>query len=412
MSVRKRLTLYHDASRGGQKQWSIWIEDGIIVCVEWGLVGMKLQTSRDMVGTKGVEGTKSFKSQEQVAQETYDRLVRKKREAGYMEHGATVEEKDYLTALDKHFVPAKPENDVEQDELEDLFHQGVLQIQRKRDGRRHLVLITRTGDVRIYSRRMEELTSNLPRLREGIKFLRLPHGSILDGELIVDRAGHDDFRATATFTNSKTDAEKSSAREAELPVRFMVFDVLWWGGEPVWQLPYHERFRLLSFATGLDDGTTLQHPTVLTCSLREAQETAKTAKWEGLVMWRLNEPTNVRTAGGPPKRAGAIKWKPIAEKDVIATGYEMGSGNMSDRIGALYIQEYAPDGSIRDCGKVGTGFDMQTRKDALKWKYPVVISVEYDKQEPEGKLRFPVFMKLHEDKVPEDCIGPELDADE
>jgi predicted DNA-binding WGR domain protein len=79
-----KVTLFHAASKGGQKQWSIWIEDdAITVTVEWGLVGGNLQKSSDTTKPKGKVGTKAYKDERQCAQENYDRQIRKKREEGY-----------------------------------------------------------------------------------------------------------------------------------------------------------------------------------------------------------------------------------------------------------------------------------------------------------------------------------------
>ena len=47
--------------------------------------------------------------------------------------------------------------------------------------------------------------------------------------------------------------------------------------------------------------------------------------------------------------------------------------------------------------------DAETRKAALKWKYPCVNAIEFDSQEEDsGKFRFPVFTKRHEDKTVKD----------
>lgn len=414
----KKLTLYHESSSGtGFKQWSIWMEaDKKTVTVEWGKVGHTLQTSSDTAVPKGKPGTKSYMDEFACAQFNYDRQIRKKREEGYRETMDDADVQDLFSGLTKRFVPAKPRNDVDVDALLKLEAKGKLWIQRKRDGQRHLVLITSKGDVRIYSRRMDDMTGHFPLLCAKIKSLNLPKKTILDGEVLIDRDGKDDFRAVGTITRSK--AAKGAEREAKLPVRFMAFDCLYYAGKPVWEQPYEYRYHEV-LCNHLPVGEWEGHgpvfvPPVLNeqgITLKKLMKGAKSMKWEGLVCWLWEDPTLVRD-GGKPKRTGCIKWKPKQEQDFIATDYFLGSGELSDVVGGFYIQEYAPDGSIRDCGKVGTGLDAQMRKDALKWKYPCVLSVEFDKQEPEGKLRFPVVLKKHEDKTPDECIGKELDGDE
>lgn len=411
----EKLTLLHAASKGGQKQWSIWCEpDGKTITVEWGLVGKKLQTSSDTAVPKGKVGTKAFKDEYVCARENYDKQIRKKREEGYSETGTTAPtdgtKRDYLMGLDKQFVPAKPRQDMS---LPDLvaFDPSSIIIQRKRDGRRHLVLKTTDGRIRIYSRRMEELTNHLPGLRQKLEALSIPNGTILDGEIIVDRDGVDDFRAVGTFTNPKSNPVETAKREAALPVRFMVFDVLFYSGAPVWKEGYASRFQLVH---SLVPGGDIFAPTNLPGSLFDWTQVAKEKKWEGLVVWFAYDSTFVRD-GGKPKRCGCAKWKPTIEKDVIAVSYFLGSGELSNVVGGFNIAEYVMVGGrleMRDCGKIGTGLNAQDRVEALTWDYPCVIAIEADRQEPEGKFRFGVFLKKHEDKTPDECIGEEIESED
>ncbi len=403
----KKVTLFADSSKGGKKQWSIWIEqDKTTVTVEWGLVGMKLQTSSDPAKPKGKEGTKAYRTEQECALENYTRMIKKKREEGYLEKNEAPAEADWMVALDKNFVPAKPRNDMEFAELQEMHQNSLIWVQRKRDGQRHLVLKTKTGDIRIYSRRLEDMTDNFPILRAALKKLKIPNGTILDGEIIVDRDGRDDFRAVATMTKSKP--EKSALREEELgdAVRFMVFDCLYFAGKPIWEKSYEYRYTevLLNYIPA--DGKVFYADT-LDETLASIYKKAKKLKWEGLVCWFAFEPTLVRN-GGKPKRIGCAKLKPVMDIDVIATGFEYGSGEQSDLVGAVLLAEYGPDGKLRECGKCGTGFDMATRKEALKWKYPLVIKIEADKQEASGNFRFPVFIACHEDKTPDECVGVDL----
>jgi bifunctional non-homologous end joining protein LigD len=417
----KKLTLYHESSGGGFKQWSIWMEkDRKTVTVEWGKVGCTLQTSSDTAKPKGKEGTAAYMDEFACAQFNMDRQIRKKREEGYRETMEDADTQDLFAGLTKRFVPAKPRNDVDDDKLRELDYQGKLWIQRKRDGQRHIVLITKTGKVKIYSRRMDDMTAHFPLLCEVIGSLGFPKKTILDGEILIeDRSGADNFRAVGTITRAKP--EKAAQREASLiqSLRYMVFDCLYFAGKPVWEQPYEYRYHevLCNYLPVADEKLdTTENPVFVPQILNGVgvtMERAKAEGWEGIVCWLWEDTTEVRD-GGKPKRTGCIKWKPKREQDFIATGYFLGSGELSNVVGGFTIAEILPDGSgkWRDCGKVGTGLDAQMRKDALKWKYPCVLSVEFDKQEPEGKLRFPVVLKKHEDKTPDECIGRELEGDE
>lgn len=420
-----KLTLYANASKGGKKQWSIWIHtaaDGTpIVHVEWGLVGGTLQRSADPVTKgKGKEGTKSYKTPAQVAQDNYDRQVRKKREEGYLAEGETAVAADYFTALDKNFVPAKPIQTFTLDDiLKDIDKNGGEQnyiIQRKRDGRRHLVLKTRDGKIRIFSRRMEELTDHLAELRDEFMFLNIPNGTIIDGEVLLTRGDKDDYKATGQFTNPASDPTTARGRIHTLVnkegarLRFMPFDVLFYNEAPMWQSPYEMRFKLLVDIFQPFASTYFVLPETFT-NFAAARHLVQENGWEGLVLWRKHEPTIVRM-GGQPKRVNCIKWKPIQEGDFIAGGFFNGSGEFSNVAGGLYLSQYAPDGTMRECGKVGTGFNTEMRHEILTWEFPCVVEVEYDRQEATGKLRFPVFLRKRDDKDVKECVGVELDAED
>jgi ATP-dependent DNA ligase len=247
--MTNKLTLFHDASKGGKKQWSIWIEpDGVTVTVEWGLVGHTLQRSSDRAKVKGKVGTKAFKDEAACALENYERQVRKKRESGYVEADAPVVHRDVLVSLDKNFVPAKPIMDYTEDDIRRLDGQGRLVFQRKRDGRRHLALIDKTATISIYSRRMEDLTGHLAFIVDELDGMPFPPGTILDGEIIIDNEGTDDFPTVGSFTNPATKPIDAIRTAAKYNVRFMLFDVLYLGGVETWKQPYSERYALLQHA--------------------------------------------------------------------------------------------------------------------------------------------------------------------
>ena len=402
-----KVTLFHDASNGGQKQWSIWVEnDRTTVTVEWGIVGKKLQRSSD---TAKPMKTKDAST---VALDNYERQLRKKREEGYREaredaatHG------DIFDGLDKNFVPAKPMKKWEDDKLIDLDKRGRLYIQRKRDGRRHLALVTRTMETKMYSRRMEDLTGHLAGIVNELDQCMIPACTILDGEVIIDNNGADDFNDVGCFTNPATEPGKAARTAAQFNVRYMVFDLLFLNGTPVWQMPYRERYELLQTMFPQPDGRVFVAP-LLTGGFVKNQTLALAEGWEGLVCWLKDDATVVRI-GGKPKLAGCIKWKPVEEDDFIATGYENGSGELSDVAGKLFIEQIDPDtGERRQCGKVGTGFDAAMRTEILSWTFPCVVQVKYDTQQPTGKLRFPVFMRKRDDKPIDECIGKELESEE
>jgi ATP-dependent DNA ligase len=163
-------------------------------------------------------------------------------------------------------------------------------------------------------------------------------------------------------------------------------------------------------------------------TLSEAIDLVKKHKWEGLVLWRKDQATVVHV-NGSPARCNCWKLKPVGEEDVVATGYELGKGKNAKVVGKFRIATYQPPseptgtdmlmrradpqtrswkdghgggGSFKPMGKCGTGLSDKLRTEALKWKYPCVIQIEYDQKSEKG-FRFPVFIRKRDDKKVSDC---------
>jgi bifunctional non-homologous end joining protein LigD len=411
MALSKKVTLYHRASGGRVKVWSVYTDaDRARVYREWGLLDGTTQQTHDDMASRGVMGTLSYKAPLEVMREQVARLIKQKSEEGYVPLLAdvrdTVQEEGVLdfTSLPDAFAPAKPVADVDIESLMEWDAEGLLLKQRKRDGERLFGLITPQQKVRLYTRRLKEVTANMPRIVRAFQALTLPPCTVLDMEAIVDRDGDDDFRAVAGITRAKPD--KAAAREAVEPFKVMLFDVLFWDGTPKWKQPYLDRYaRVKRLAPGSGDLTEYDiiAPSVIHEPFEDACDRVRKNHWEGLVCWRTDE-ASVLQMNGHPKRCNAYKWKPIQNGDFVAVDYELGTGRHAAQVGALFLAEYV-DGVLVEIGKCGTGFDDETRKAALSWRYPCVVEVNYDKQEEDsGALRFPVFVRRRPDKTPAECV--------
>src|SRR5262245_40158632 len=90
----------------------------------------------------------------------------------------------------------------------------------KWDGTRVLAFVDNDG-YRLLNRRAADLTSRYPEF----SFLsKLPHGTVLDGEVVVLRHGKSDFSALMTREHARTPLKIRNLARA-LPATFVVFDV-------------------------------------------------------------------------------------------------------------------------------------------------------------------------------------------
>jgi ATP-dependent DNA ligase len=110
------------------------------------------------------------------------------------------------------------------------------QYEPKWDGFRG-VLENDGGELALWSRNGRPLLRYFPELREVGE--RLPPHSALDGEIVIEQAGRLEF----DLLQMRLHPAESRVRRlaAEIPARFVCFDVLLWTGESVWQQPLARR---------------------------------------------------------------------------------------------------------------------------------------------------------------------------
>src|SRR5690242_10972202 len=149
--------------------------------------------------------------------------------------------------------PAIPFPPMEAELVRDLPEGDGWQFEPKWDGFRGL-LENASGELRLWSRNARPLLRYFPELRDLGDLL--PPRSALDGEIVIERDGTLDFDAMQTRLHPAESRVRKLA--AEIPARFIAFDVLVWKGEELWQLPLRERRRELeqrASAFGLSPAT-------------------------------------------------------------------------------------------------------------------------------------------------------------
>src|SRR6266705_1756443 len=130
-------------------------------------------------------------------------------------------------------IPFPP---MEAELVRDLPEGAEWQYEPKWDGFRG-VLENVGSELALWSRNERPLLRYFPELRPLGELL--PPRSALDGEIVIVRDGALDFDAMQMRLHPAESRIRRLA--AETPAEFVVFDILLWDGEPVWQLPLEQR---------------------------------------------------------------------------------------------------------------------------------------------------------------------------
>ncbi len=284
----------------------------------------------------------------------------------------------------------------------------------KWDGVRVIATVT-GGRVRLAARSGADITGGYPELA-GLG-AAVPD-AVLDGEIVaLDAAGRPSFTTLAERMHVR-DATRAARLAVTVPVSYMVFDLLSLAGEDLTGAPYARRRALLET---LDlAGTPAVVPPVFAdgaATLAAAREYAL----EGVVAKRLD--SGYRPGQRSPDW---IKVKLDDSGDFVVGGWRPGAR----RLGALLVGSPGPDGRLAYRGRVGGGISAASERALLAalaplaapaspfaqplprddarsatWVRPeLVVEVRFGQRTPDGRLRFPRFLRLRPDKTPGDCV--------
>ncbi len=314
--------------------------------------------------------------------------------------------------------PVKPMLAEMAEDLEAVLqeHGGETAIEFKLDGAR--IQIHRDGDaVRIFSRRLSDVTDSLPEL---VAFARgLPaRRFVLEGEVVaVDHSGKPlPFQDLMRRFRRVHDIE---AAAREIPLQLYLFDLLALEGDSLIDAPYRERWAHLETLVPREVLT----PRRITRSkedieafLREALE----AGHEGLMAKALD---SAYTVGKRGKKW--FKIKPADHLDVAIVAAEWGSGRREGWLSNywLAVRDEAT-GGFQMIGKTFKGLtdeEFEAMTDRMKrlatsqerWglhvRPEVIVEVAYNEIQKSPHyasgfaLRFARIVRIREDKGPEDA---------
>lgn len=238
---------------------------------------------------------------------------------------------------------------------------GKCAIEYKYDGIRVQAHIGKDS-VKLYSRRLEDLTSNFPDIAEALRTRCHHEEAIIEGECV---AIDPETGFMLPFQNVTHRRKKHGMDEAvrDVPVRIFMFDMLYADGRDWTPEPYLDRRTALE--SGFDIGDKVQMTTMrIVESPEEGEEffaNAVAARCEG-IMAKSIAPDSIYRAGS--RGFLWIKYKKDYQQaltdsfDLTVVGAFYGMGKRAGRYGALLMAAYDNEiGRFETVCKLGTGFD-------------------------------------------------------
>jgi bifunctional non-homologous end joining protein LigD len=282
----------------------------------------------------------------------------------------------------------------------------------KLDGIRVLAYL-RESKVELRSRRGVDITKQYPTLVDALG--RLPASSmILDGEVCaLDAEGVPRFQLLQPRINLTRGVDPLRV-DAEQPVVFFLFDLLYLDGYDLRAVPLRERKALL--ASKAQVGDSLRLMSSIEGDGRDVAAGAQALGFEGVVGKRADS----RYESGQ-RSAAWVKYKHVMQQEFLVGGFTPGEGGRKGTFGALALAYWDEAGKLRYAGNVGSGFDdaeLGVMRKALKpletdespfddevegvsfTRPAVVVEVKFAEWTKDGRLRAPVFVGLRDDIEP------------
>ncbi len=261
---------------------------------------------------------------------------------------------------------------------------GTVEVEWKFDGAR-VQIHKNGGNITIYSRKLEDVTSSLPDIVKTVKADVSAESVILDGEAVA--IGKDKrpmaFQEILRRFRRKYDI---SATAIEIPLNLNLFDILYLNGETLIDAPFRERRKKLEEIC--DRGIVAKQAITDDIALIETiYKEALTAGHEGVM---LKNPDSFYTPGKRGKNW--LKLKPIMETlDLVVIGGEWGEGRRANFIGSYLLACRDPDTErFLAIGRVATGITDEQLAELTNIFKNLIISESGVHVELEPKIIFEV----------------------
>jgi len=245
-SVYTNITLVQP-NQNGRSKFITLVLVGATVKRRWGLKGGTPQETEHTY-TAINAGKKNELTPEQAAEADFYRVIAKKKKEGYQLIGGMEEPPSAGLTFDTiptEFCCSKPNAKISESKVNKALSNDRAILQTKYNGLCHYVLSTSEGDIKLFTRRMDDHTAKYPTIVQALKGSEFcPPNSILIGELCVDptmglphmeafKKACEISRVDTLEGKLKDDLTESLIRQSKHSMRLAIFGVLYFGGEDI-----------------------------------------------------------------------------------------------------------------------------------------------------------------------------------
>jgi bifunctional non-homologous end joining protein LigD len=269
----------------------------------------------------------------------------------------------------------------------------------KWDGYRAIASLNK-GKVDLMSRNNISLKKFTP-VADALEDIKV--NAVLDGEIVVlDEEGHASFQMLQQW-----------AKEQKGFICYQVFDLLWYDGYDLTDLPLIERKRILQNI--LPENEYIKYCDHILERGKDMYALSEQMGIEGIIAKKIN---SSYTQGVRSK--SWLKLKNVHMLEAVIAGFTMGR-NSRKYFGALILGQFEKN-ELKYIGHTGSGMDEKTVKEVYQkleplvtdecpfpkkpktnmpatWVEPkLVCTVKYQERTKDGILRIPIFQSMREDK--------------
>ncbi|RLG61687.1 hypothetical protein DRN87_01885 [Candidatus Geothermarchaeota archaeon] len=295
---------------------------------------------------------------------------------------------------------------------------GEAAVEVKYDGARVQIHI-KNGRVKIFSRRLTDVTYSLPDVVEIVRNGVSVDEAILEGEVVAyERGSGKPLPFQTLMKRFKRIYNIEEAMEL-IPLKIHLFEIIYLNGKLLIDTPYSDRYDLLVERVSEE----LLANRIVTSNIREAESFYKRALdygHEGVMVKRLNSPYILGVRG-----KHWIKVKSKETLDLVIVGAEWGHGRRSSWLSDYYLAVYDPNsGEYLVVGKTFKGLtdeefqymtkrllELKVKDEGFRiWVNPeIVVEVDFNEIQKSPKyksglaLRLARITRIREDKSPEEA---------